>query len=165
MSVESWLQDLTSKLAALGVYDLKGLEIGLSVLNSEAGRASEGHYRECMQCAPWPTASFVCSEPLCQVLTDQALARHGSLKKSSSRVSSKAFAPKARDAGCLRCLCLDGYIYISLYIYLCCQRTSGLYMARCTSDASAQYKAWSLTRTKYKGAYIDNIELFMVAEL
>ena len=37
MSVESRLQALKSKLAALGVYDLKGLQLGLSVLNSEAG--------------------------------------------------------------------------------------------------------------------------------
>ena len=32
------LQDVMSKLKALGVYDLKGLAVGLSILNSEAGK-------------------------------------------------------------------------------------------------------------------------------
>ena len=36
-SVGSQLQEVMSKLEALGVYDLKGLAVGLSVLNSEAG--------------------------------------------------------------------------------------------------------------------------------
>ena len=32
------LQDVKAKLGGLGVYDLKGLAVGLSILNSEAGK-------------------------------------------------------------------------------------------------------------------------------
>ena len=61
MSVESRLQDLKPKLAALGVYGLKGLQSGLSVLN-EAGELSKAMManvimRECT--AAHPTASVV----------------------------------------------------------------------------------------------------------
>ena len=38
MSFELGLQEMKAKLAGLGVYDLKGLVVGLSILNSEAGK-------------------------------------------------------------------------------------------------------------------------------
>lgn len=58
MSVESQLQDLKSKLASLGVYDLKGLEFGLSVLNSEAGELSRGMMGMRVCIAAHPTAQL-----------------------------------------------------------------------------------------------------------